>query len=149
MKTKKRPLLAARRTAYIWAIAAFVVLWWVVGQLLEWNWLPFLTADFDYVVPWIRFSLAVGIALNVVYLVRDPRWLAAMGEAIISAVNAVVAIVLLWEFPFDFSAYDYDWDRVARIVLIVAIVAGWVGAIVHLVRAILLLVAPPEEAPTS
>jgi hypothetical protein len=135
MSTKPRASRVVRRSGYAAAIAVSVVLWWAVGRLLGWGWPPFLTEDFGTLVPWFRFSLAVDIAFNVAYLYYVPRWFMAVGDAVKAGVNATVACLVLRVFPFDYSAYDFNWERLTRIVLVVAIVAAWIAVIVGIVRA--------------
>ncbi len=146
-KDRTRPAPAVRRTGYVAAIVVFVVLWWIVGRLYGWGWPPFLTEEFGDVVPWLRFSLAVDIAFHAVYLAYDPRWFTAFGDGVRALVNAIVAIIILRVFPFDFSAYAFDWETLTRIVLIVAIVAAWIAAIAAVVKAIIHLMRESGTAP--
>jgi hypothetical protein len=37
-------------------------------------------------------------------------------------------------FPFDFTAYDFDWASVARVLLVVAMIGATVGAVVSLTK---------------
>ena len=46
---------------------------------------PFLTSDFQTVLWLVDLSLVVTIVLNLVYLVRDPRWLTAAGAVVTTA----------------------------------------------------------------
>lgn len=125
------------------AIAINVFLLYVVLNLTSWDVLPFLTADFDSVVPWISFSLIVTIAANLVYMVNDDFRLKAFGDMITTLVSLVVTWRVLQVFPFDFSAYEFSWDVLVRVVLIVAIVGTFAGAVAAAVR--LVRGRKPEE----
>ena len=39
-------------------------------------------------------------------------------------------------FPFDFSAYDFEWEGLLRVVIVVVIVALVIATIVEIVRLI-------------
>ena len=62
---------SAKRAGYVIAIVVNLVMLFVVQNILEWGWLPFLTEEFAEVVPWISFSLIVSIAANLVYQMDD------------------------------------------------------------------------------
>ncbi len=141
--SKPRKTLAARRVGYVATIAFFVVGYWAVGRFADWSWVPFITSDFPTVVPAIRVGIIVGLVANVAYLVRDPRWLRALGEAATSAVNAVVGVIVLREFPFDFSSHD--WNTLARVFIVVGIVGSVVSVVVNLVKFVAALFSGDEE----
>ncbi len=42
---------------------------WVANHLLEWEWPPFLTPEYDDLLPWIQVSLGATIAANVLWAV--------------------------------------------------------------------------------
>jgi len=81
----------------------------------------------------------VNLAANVVYLVRDPSWLKALGDMLTTTVG-IVALLRIWQvFPFDFGGSSFDWTLVVRIVLGIAIVGsaiGIVAAFVSFVRSV-------------
>jgi hypothetical protein len=37
-------------------------------------------------------------------------------------------------FPFDFSAYVFDWEVVARVVLVLAIIGASIGAVAEIAK---------------
>jgi hypothetical protein len=103
---------------------------WLLHVWPGWEEVPFLTADFAEVVWLIDLSLWVGVALNMVYLVRDPRWLTALGAIATSVIGAVVA-VRVWEvFPFDLSE---TWTVLVRIAVAVGIAGSIIGILVNVV----------------
>ncbi len=123
-----------RRVGYGVAIVINVVMLVIVQNILAWGWLPFLTEEFSEVVPWISFSLGVSILVNVVYLFDDRRGVKATGQILTNLIAMVVTYRMLQVFPFDFSAYEFDWAIVARVVLILAIVGSALGAIAEIVK---------------
>jgi hypothetical protein len=118
---------------------------------LEWGWPSFLTPDFDEVLPIISLSFVVGIAFDLVLIVRDPRWLRTLDDT----VGALIAFVASWRtfvvFPFDFADWGTDWSWLLRTILVVAMVATAIAAVVGTVR--LMMLVPPDrrhhEAPHS
>ena len=117
-----------RRFGYTIAIAVNVVMIFVVNNILEWGWLPFLTEDFASVVPWINFSLFASILANVIYLFDDGVIVKGLGQISINVISVFVSYQILRVFPFDFSEYDFNWGIVTRILLILAMVGAGIGA---------------------
>lgn len=134
---RRRPGRGARRFGYAVAILVNAALLVAVNVWPGWWALPFLTADTTRVLGWVNASIAVGVVLNVVYLVADPRPLRALGDIVTAAVG-LVPLILLWRvFPFDFPA-GFDWALLARTVLGLGIfgsVVGVIAGIVALLRA--------------
>ena len=95
-----------------------------------WDAVPFLTADFDTVLWLIDLSLVVTIALNLLYVIRDPRRLTAAGAVVTTAIGLAAAVRMLQVFPFDFGDSDV-WPVVFRVLLWVAIVGAGIGIIVN------------------
>jgi hypothetical protein len=123
-----------QRAGYVIAIIVDAMLIYVVGNLLEWDVLPFLTSDFERVSSAIVTSLVAGIVVNAIWLLHDPRWLRSLGQIVILVVG-LVALARLWQvFPFDFSSYGFDWGVVARIMLAVAIVGSGLGILGEVVK---------------
>ena len=141
---KPRPSLAARRAGYVAAIAFYLVGYWAVGRLVDWPGFSFLTSDFSSVVPALRVGIVAGLAVNIAYVIRDPRWLRALGEVVTSAISVVVSAIVLREFPFDFSSSG--WETTARVVLIFAIIGAAVSIVVNLVVLVLALLGGEDEA---
>ena len=95
-----------------------------------WDAVPFLTADFETVLWLIDLSIVVTIALNLIYLIRDPRWLTAAGAVVTTAIGLAAAVRMLQVFPFDFGDSDV-WPVVFRVLLWVAIIGAAIGIIAN------------------
>ena len=121
--TRTTQSTAPRRVGYGIAAAINLVLLWAANHLLEWGWPPFLTEDFEPVLPIISFSLIVAFVFNVAWLAYDAGWFRAIGNIVQSAISLAVTVRLLQEFPFDFSPYDFDWETVTRTVMVIVCVA--------------------------
>ena len=83
----------------------------------------------------IDLSLVVTSALNLVYLVRDPRWLTAAGAVVTTAIGLVAAVRMLQVFPFDFGDSGF-WPVVFRILLWLAVIGAGIGIIANLVTVV-------------
>ena len=133
-----RPSTASRRAGYAVAVAINAVMLWLIHVWPGWDAVPFLTADFEIVLWLVDLSLVVTIALNLVYLAADPRWLTAAGAVVTTAVGLAGVVRMLQVFPFDFGGSDF-WPLVFRILLWVGIVGSVIGIVanaVTLVRAL-------------
>ena len=128
----KRPSTASRRAGYVIAVVINAVLLWLIHVWPGWDVVPFLTADFESVLWLVNLSLIVTIALNLIYLVRDPKWLTATGAIVTTVIGLVAAVRMLQVFPFDFDDSDI-WPVVFRVLLWVAIVGSVIGIITNLV----------------
>ena len=122
----------ARRAGYVVAAAVNAVLLYLVNGRPGWDVLPFLTADMAKVLPLINLSLVAGIAVNLIYLIRDPRWLVAAGGLVTTGVG-LAAVVRLWQvFPFGFATGS-PWETIARILLLLGIAGSVIGLVVQIV----------------
>jgi hypothetical protein len=118
-----------RRFGYVVAIAVNAGLLYVVNHLLAWDLLAFLTEDFEQVLPIINASLLASIVVNLVHLGYDAAWFKSVTEIALAAIALAAAVRMFQVFPFDFSAYAFNWTTVTRVVLILAM-AGMVIAII-------------------
>jgi hypothetical protein len=132
----------ARRVGYVIAIVINVAMLVIVQNLLEWGWLPFLTDEFADVVPWISFSLIASIVANIIYQIDDGQTVKSVGQIVVNLISVWVTYTVLIVFPFDFSAYQFDWELVTRVVLILAIVGAGIGALVEAIRLLTTLAGP-------
>ena len=123
-----------RRTGYAVAVLVNVALWYVIANVLQWGILPWLTDDFATVVPWIGFSLAATVALNLVYLFKDAQPFKSMGQITVNLINIVVTSQVFRVFPFDFSPYSFNWEVVVRILLALAMVGAGIGVMTETVK---------------
>jgi hypothetical protein len=95
-----------------------------------WEAVPFLTEGMTEVLGLVSATIVVGIAANLVYAISDPVWVRSLGDLVTTSVGLAAAIQLWQVFPFDFSAYSFDWALVTRTVLVVAIVGSAIGILV-------------------
>ena len=118
-----------RRVGYVVAIGVNAAMLYVANHLLAWEWPPFLTSDFDLLLPIVNVSIVASIVVNVAYLLFDARWFKHLTQAVIAAIGVVV-LVRTWQvFPFDFTPYDFDWELLTRAFLVIALVGTSIGLI--------------------
>ena len=136
----KRQTVAGRRAGYVVAAVINGVLLGLIHVWPGWDAVPFLTADFEIVLWLVDLSLVVTIVLNLVYLVRDPRWLTAAGAVVTTAVGLAAVIRMMQVFPFDFGDSDV-WPVLFRALLWVALVGSIIGIVANLVTMVRALAA--------
>lgn len=125
---------AGRRAGYVVAVLLNAALLVLINGWPGWQAVPFLTASTVLVLPAVNASVAVNLAANLVYLVTDPGWLKALGDAVTTGVG-LVALWRVWTvWPLAFGPGPVDWDLVARVVMLVAIVGSAIAIVVALVR---------------
>lgn len=124
----------SRRAGYVVAVAINLALLVALNSWPGWDAVPFLTDETTRVLGWVNASLVVSALANVAYVVADPRWLKAAGDAVTTGVG-LVAMLRLWSvFPFAFAAGSVDWALVVRVVLVVGIVGSAIGIVAAVVR---------------
>ena len=128
----RRPSAATRRAGYVAGALVNAVLLWLLHVWPGWEAVPFLTPDFATVLWLVDLSLVVTLALDLLYVVRDPRWLTAAGAVVTTAIGLAAAIRLLRVFPFDLGDSDV-WPVVFRVLLWVAVVGAAIGVLANLV----------------
>jgi hypothetical protein len=147
---RPRPSAAARRFGYLVAIAVNAGLLYIANNLLAWEWPPFLTEDFDRVLPLLNVSIVASMVVNGVYLAFDPRWFKTAGDVVTAVFSLAVVGRTLAVFPFDFTPYSFDWETLTRVLLVLMIVATVTGIVAGTVKVIVDLMrgsaAPPDRA---
>lgn len=132
-KTRKRPPRGARQVGYLLSAAINLVLLWVVSNLLQWDWLPFLTEEFDLLVPVVSFSLILSAAINLAYFFFDPKWFKTLGDTINAMVALIVIVRTYQVFPFEFvSGFWTGAFRVGLVVVGVAVAIAIVAQTIQL-----------------
>jgi hypothetical protein len=128
---RSRQSVGARRAGYLVGIIVGAVLLLVLNVWPGWQALPVLTSATTQVLWLVNFSLAAGVAVNLIYLAHDPPWLRSLGDLATAAIGLAAAIRIWQVFPFDFQGYWAGWSLVVRALLVVTIVAACIGIIAH------------------
>ena len=82
----------------------------------------------------VNVALAVSLAVNVVYLAYDARWLRALGDLATTAVGLAAALAIWQVFPFAFHGSAAVWSVVLRVLVMIAIVGSCIAIVVDVVR---------------
>jgi hypothetical protein len=112
----KRPPRSARRVGYVLGAAINLLLLWLVTVRPGWRFVPVLTEEFTAVVGVVIASLLVGAAVNLVYVIADPRWLKHLGEAVTAGFGCVVLARMWSVFPVDLGSWG-GWEPALRVVI--------------------------------
>jgi len=129
---------ASRRVGYVVSAVIDVIVLWLVNVSPGWEAIPWLTSGFAGLLWLVNLSLALNLLFNAVYVVNDAAWFRALGDFVLAAISLVVSARLLAVFPFDFSAYSFDWATLARVVLWVGVlgsIIAMIAAVARLLRA--------------
>jgi hypothetical protein len=116
------------------AIVLNLALLFVANNLLDWDLIPFLTGDFTRVLWILNVSLLATITVNLAYLWYDPAWFKSGCQICLGGISMLVSIRMLQVFPFDFTGYQFDWEPVARFVMILGVIAVGIGIVVEVVK---------------
>ncbi|MGB3400591.1 MAG: hypothetical protein WBA34_10555 [Candidatus Deferrimicrobiaceae bacterium] len=132
------------RIGYAIAVVVNLVMLFIVNNLLAWGWVPFLTDDFEQLLPIVNLSLVVGAGANFAFIFYNAQWFRSVGQIVQNVVSLFVIVATLRIFPFDFSPHPFNWTAIARVVLSLVLVAVSLATIAELVKMIRALLAEPS-----
>ena len=128
--------VARRRTSsragYVVAAVVNLGALWLVNQLLGWGWPPFLTPEFEDLLPIIDVSLVASAVVNLCWACWDPTWFRHLGQIGLNLVSLVVAVRTWQIFPFDFSSST--WETVTRMLVGLCIFGIVIATVVEAVK---------------
>ena len=147
--SETRPRPASRRVGYAVSVAVNAALLIVLNDRPGWQEFPFLTAATPQVLGLFNAALAVCLAVNLVYLALDPKWLKSLGDLAIASLTLAVAIRLWQVFPFAFHGSVAWWATAIRVLLIVGIAGAGIAIVTQAVSLTLLIgkgrgTSPPQ-----
>lgn len=116
-----------RRIGYAVGVAVDVGLLWLTHHLLAWDVLPFLTSDWNLVVPIITVSVGASMIANACYLFYDATWFKSLTEIAVLGAAIAATVRLLEVFPFDFTVTAIDWTGLGRTLLVLAVAGSAIG----------------------
>ena len=124
----------SRKSGYVVAVAVNLIILILVNDRPGWRELPFLTADFAGILWLINLSIVASAVVNLAYLWYDPSWFRSVCQIGVTAIGLAAAIRLWQVFPFDFSAYSFNWTTFTRLLLALGIFGSIMAILVELVR---------------
>jgi len=125
-----------RRLGYGLAIAFSIGILVGVNNLPEGNQIPFLTDDLEQLLPIINGLLLTSIGINGIWILYDAAWFRSAGRITLNVLLIAVLALTYRVFPFDFAAYDFDWESLIRLFIVAVIVALTIATIVEIVKLI-------------
>lgn len=143
-RNPRRPGTAARRFGYLVAVLVNGGLLYAANVWPGWEAVPFLTSETHQVLGLVNASILVSAAVNLVYLVTDPRWLRALGDVVTTGVGIAALVRIRAVFPFTFTDTTLDWTLVANVLLVVGIVGSAIGIVAALVAFVRSVAAPSD-----
>lgn len=122
----------SRRGGYAATIVVDLLLLVVVTSWPGWQQFGFLTPAAADVIPIFVTALWVGVGVNLLLLLADPRWLRGLTDMVTSAVGILV-LARTWQvFPFTFA--DTVWGLLVRLVIVLGLVGCAIGIVAGFVR---------------
>ena len=123
-----------RKVGYAVAIIVNGVFLFIVNNILAWDVLPWLTDDFQQVIPVANAAIVASMIAYTIYLAYDPPWFKALAEVVTSSLSLIVGVRMWQIFPFDFAGYEWDWDTIVRLIIGFGILATAIAIIVNVVK---------------
>jgi len=111
-----------------------LALLWVANNLLDWDFLPWLTDEFNDALPAINVSLWIAVIVNLLRMAYSPAWFVVVTEIVSLAFSLRATVVLLRVFPLDFNDYWSGWELFARGLLIFAVIGTILAIIAQVVK---------------
>jgi hypothetical protein len=108
-----------RKSEFIAAIIANIILLYIVNNLLAWN-LHFITSSFQEVLWIINISIAANIIANFLFLIYNQGWFRSLVQIPLNIIGFIVAYSLYIVFPFSFSQMYFTYA--AEFILIILMV---------------------------
>lgn len=133
---KPKASRGARQFGYLVGVGVGAAMLYVANHLLEWGWFSWLTEDFERVLPILNVSIWAGIVCNVLYFLYDAEWFKLLTQIPQLVISGLVGFRMLAVFPFDFSAYEFAWDTVARWCIVLPLVGIGIALVVVTIRLI-------------
>ena len=128
--------VGVRRFGYTIAVGLSLGILFIVNNLPTGDEIPFLTSDFERLLPIINALLLTSIVVYGVWILYDAPWFRSAGRIILNLLIIAVLGLTYRVFPFDFSAYDFDWATLIRVLIIGALIAFSIATIVEVVKLI-------------
>lgn len=129
--TRAKEPAPGRRVGYFVAAAVNVALLVIVHNVLDWGWPPWITAEWEDLLGLLTLSLVVAVAVSLAWIAYDPAWFKSAGNLVESIISLWVTARILQVFPFDFTPYEFNWEAIARAVLIFALVGVSIAILVE------------------
>lgn len=122
-----------RRVGYALALAANVLLLYVINITPGWESWSFLTTDFADLLRLVNASLVAGAVLSLVTFLSDTAFWRGIRDGVNATFTLVVLARLFVVFPFAIDE-DSPWRLVVRVLLGLGMVGAFIGIVAGLGR---------------
>lgn len=123
-----------RRLGYSVTIALSVGLLYVANNLLEWNAAPFITEDYERILPVLNAAFIATVVVNVIWILYDAAWIRSLGRIILNLIAIGALLLTLNVFPFNFAAYTFNWEALVTFLVLFLILGLVVVTIAEIVK---------------
>ncbi len=119
----------------IWIIITNIIFLWILDRVPYWD-LKFLAEDYSVVLLFMKINCYVQIGAAVLILLISIMPIRYIIKTLSEISGLLVAILLFYLYPFNFSAYNgMAWfDIVLKIIFIIAIIASAVSVIINFIK---------------
>lgn len=124
------------RSEFIAPIIINIIIWFIVNNVLNWH-LSFISSSFSEVLGILNLLIMASIVVNIIFLFYQAGWFRNSLKIILDILGIMVAYSFLIVFPFILNE---GLALALTILLILALIGGIIGLIIHILKAVYLLV---------
>lgn len=115
------------------AVFSNLIVLWIINNVQGWN-LSFVTDAYPAVLWVLNVAVVAQILGNGALVIYGSRWLHHLVNLVLHVLGVLSLIVLYVIYPFDFGAYNGVIEWLARIGLIVGILASLFSTMYYLLK---------------
>jgi hypothetical protein len=93
-----------KRSEYIFAVSANLIILYIANNLLNWN-LSFISASFSQVLWAINLTIGITILGNILFLIYNPPWFRHLMKAVMNFFAFIATYIFYIIFPLSFSQF--------------------------------------------
>ncbi len=141
-RRRKRKRKPAKKSVFIISIIFNLIAWYLFFNLSSWN-VPFLTKNYELILPTVKFCLSVSILGDFLLLLYFERKFKNLVRVFQGVFGLIFVFKLYTVYPFNFSYLT--GSSVSDLAIKIALIAGLVGLGVSIIIELLELVLEPEK----
>ena len=107
----------AKKSGYIAAIVANIILLYIFNNLLNWQ-VYFITNALNDILWIINIAIMITILGNVLLLVYNQEWFRHVMKIILNIVAITALYNIFTVFPFNFNSFLVDWSMTIALIFI-------------------------------
>jgi len=118
----QKPPSAGRRFGYLISILINTAIYYVINNFPIWNFIPFLTEQYQQVLWIANLSLGANIFMYATFMVYDLRWYRNLMQAVVNAFTIYSIHIFRTVFPLDLVDGLAHWVNIGLLILIVIMI---------------------------